>query len=133
FVKTILDMSPNNPWFLVDPCVHAEVGVAGSFKTPSIFDDAVPAIGDQASIVWAMGKKVGDTLDYTDERGRTFKVRLVGAVANSILQAKLVIAEDEFTAQFPSESGYRMFLIDAPSKNLNEISQILTSALRDTG
>jgi len=95
--------------------------------------EIVPAIGDEASIVWAMGKKVGDTLDYTDERGRAFKVRIVGAVANSILQGNLVIAEDEFIARFPSESGYRMFLIDAPSKNVNEISKALSRALRDTG
>ena len=33
-----------------------------------------------------MGKKVGDTIDYVDEPGQPFKVRIVGAVANSILQ-----------------------------------------------
>src|SRR5207247_10343913 len=84
--------------------------------------ELVPAIGDEASIVWAMGKKVGDTLDYTDERGRRFKIRLVGAVANSILQGNLIIAEDELVARFPTESGYRMFLIDAPANDVNEIT-----------
>ena len=105
----------------------------GSTKSRAAHQETVPAIGDEASIVWAMGKKVGDTLDYTDERGRTFKVRIVGAVANSILQGNLVIAEDEFIARFPSESGHRMFLIDAPSKKVNEISKSLSRALRDTG
>src|SRR5206468_2896587 len=33
----------------------------------------------------------------------------------------------------PSESGHRMFLIDAPSKKVNEISKSLSRALRDTG
>jgi len=80
-----------------------------------------------------MGKKVGDTLDYTDERGRNFKIRIVAAVANSILQGSLVIAEDEFIARFPSESGHRMFLIDAPSKNMHEISKALSRSMRDTG
>jgi ABC-type antimicrobial peptide transport system permease subunit len=133
FAKIIRDIAPKNPWFLIDPFLHSEVGVAGSMKTPSIIDDTVPAIGDEASIVWAMGKKVGDTLDYTDERGRTFKVRIVAAVANSILQGNLVIAEDALIARFPSESGYRMFLIDAPSKNVNAISETLSRSLRDTG
>src|SRR5262249_31682553 len=49
----------------------------------------VPAIGDANSIQWALGKSVGDTIDYTDEQGRTFKLRLVGSVANSILQGNL--------------------------------------------
>ena len=95
--------------------------------------ETIPAIGDEASIVWAMGKKVGDTLDYTDERGRAFQVRLVGAVANSILQGNLLIAEDAFAARFPSEAGYRMFLIDAPSKDANDLSKTLSRALRDVG
>ena len=133
FVKTIRDISPRNPWLLIDPLVHSEAGVSGSVKTPSIIDATVPAIGDEASIVWAMGKKVGDTVDYTDERGRTFKVRLVGALANSILQGNLVIAEDEFVARFPSEAGYRMFVIDAPPQEVNEISKTLSRALRDVG
>ena len=102
-------------------------------KGVRLYPEEVPAIGDQASIVWAMGKKVGDTLDYTDERGRSFKVRIVGALANSILQGNLIIAEDEFIARFPSESGYRMFLVDASSKMVNEISETLSRALRDRG
>ena len=35
--------------------------------------DEVPAIGDANSIQWALGKQIGDTIDYTDEQGRTFK------------------------------------------------------------
>lgn len=93
----------------------------------------VPAIGDQASIQWALGKKVGDTLDYTDEEGRTFKVRLVASIANSILQGNLLIAETAFIEKFPSTSGYRMFLFDAPSNTVGGVSKALTSSLRDHG
>jgi ABC-type antimicrobial peptide transport system permease subunit len=96
-------------------------------------DDEIPGIADENSIVWAMGKKIGDTVDYTDAHGRPFKVRLVGALANSILQGNLVIDEDEFLKRFPDESGYRLFLFDAPSNQLPEISALLTGALRDAG
>jgi ABC-type antimicrobial peptide transport system permease subunit len=95
--------------------------------------DEIPAIGDDASITWAMRKKVGDTLDYTDERGNTFKVRIVASAANSILQGTLLIDERAFVEKFPGEAGYRMFLIDAPSKNVSEISGTLSRALRDVG
>ena len=82
--------------------------------------DAIPAIGDAASIQWALGKKIGDVIPYTDERGNKFNVRIVGAVANSILQGSLIIDEAEFVKRFPSTSGYRMFLIDAPSEKLSK-------------
>ncbi|HYE30766.1 MAG TPA: ABC transporter permease [Methylomirabilota bacterium] len=94
---------------------------------------AIPAIGDAASIQWALGKKVGDTLPYTDERGQTFQIQLVGAVANSILQGNLLIAEDHFTRLFPGESGYRMFFIDVPSNEREAVANALNRSLADVG
>lgn len=94
--------------------------------------DEVPAIGDAASIQWALGKKVGDTLDYTDERGRTFKLRLVGAVANSVLQGNLVVDESKFLARYPGESGYRMFLVDTTGDRA-ALRERLSRALQDVG
>ncbi len=96
-------------------------------------DDVVPAIGDQASIQWALGKQVGDIIDYTDEQGRTLKIRLVASVANSVLQGNLLLAEDEFVARFPNEEGYRMFLVDAPSNRLESVASALSRGLRDVG
>ncbi len=93
----------------------------------------MPAIGDQASIIWALGKKVGDVMTYTDEQGRQFKIRLVGALANSILQGSLIIDENEFIHHFPSESGYRQFLIDAPAQQAAAVAAHLSRALQDVG
>jgi len=105
-----------------------------ALRTPhSALPDEVPAIGDANSIQWSLGKKVGDTIDYADDRGRTFKLRLVGAVANSILQGSLLIDEAEFTRRFPGESGCRMFLVDAPSNTVSRVSATLTRALQDAG
>ena len=75
-------------------------------------DGAVPAIGDEATVVWALGKKVGDRLAYPDGHGRTFQIRIVGLIPNSILQGSLVIAEKNFVEHFPDCGGYRVFLID---------------------
>ena len=100
-------------------------------STPPIPE--IPAIGDANSIQWAMGKKIGDTLDYVDERGQPFKVRIVGAVANSILQGQLLIDEAAFKARFPSIAGYRMFLIDAPSNTSSNVAAALSRSLQDFG
>jgi len=75
-------------------------------------ENVVPAVGDYATIYWALGKSVGDKLDYIDEKGRRFRLRLVGMLKNSILQGSLIISEDEFVKCFPSEDGYRVLLID---------------------
>lgn len=99
----------------------------------------VPAVGDANSIQWALKRKLGDTLDYTDERGQPFRVKLVGAVANSILQGNLLIDETEFARRFPSESGRRVFLIDATRANppvgsaTDPVAAELSRGLQDNG
>ncbi len=75
-------------------------------------EDIVPAVGDYPTVFWALGKKIGDELQYEDERGRPFRIRIVGMLDSSILQGSLVIAENRFRDCFPSEAGYRVFLLD---------------------
>jgi putative ABC transport system permease protein len=95
--------------------------------------NSILGVGDAASIQWALHKKIGDALSYRDERGNDFDVRLVGGLANSILQGSIIIDEAEFTRRFPSVSGYRMFLIDCPSNALPQVSAELSRALQDYG
>jgi putative ABC transport system permease protein len=95
--------------------------------------NVVPAIGDYATVVWALGKSVGDELAFCDEMGRTFRLRIVAMVKNSILQGYLVISEDEFVRRFPSENGYRIFLIDTPPGEADKMMDILSAALTDYG
>jgi hypothetical protein len=102
-------------------------------KSSSADADEIPAIGDEATIEWGLHKKVGDTLDYTDGRGRPFKVRFVGALANSVLQGNLMIDSVAFTRRFPDETGWRMFLVDTPPEDAAHVAAVLTQALRDRG
>jgi putative ABC transport system permease protein len=129
FARVVDGVGVDNPWRLLqDAAVNAHDDSGGVGPAP-----VIPAIGDLNSIVWAMGRKVGDTLDYVDDRGREVRVRIVGAVANSILQGSLLIDEEAFVRLFPSEVGYRMFLVDAPSKNGERVAGTLTRALSDVG
>ena len=112
--------APGNPWTLL----VASSGFAA---------DETPAIGDAASIEWSLGKKVGDAITVTDERGRPLKLRLVAALANSLLQGNLVIAEDAFVARFPSATGYQFFLVDAPTAGADRAADELKRGLRDLG
>lgn len=105
-------------------------GAAGSVEAGI---PEIPAIGDAASIQWALGKKLGDVVEMTDEGGRPFRLRLVAGVANSVLQGNLVIDERAFRRLYPGVGGYRWFLIDAPSNSVAEVSSRLARALEDRG
>jgi putative ABC transport system permease protein len=108
----------DNPWLLLDEDYGAGV---------------VPAIGDGGSVAWALHKKLGDSLRYRDESGRDFEVRIVATVADSILQGNLIISDRHMLERFPSASGYRMFLIDAPSERAEQVAADLGRALEDIG
>jgi hypothetical protein len=95
--------------------------------------DEISAIGDANSIQWALGRKVGDVIEYAAGGGRTVKLRLVGALANSMLQGNLLIDEEEFIRLFPSESGYRMLLIECSRNSQAIVSGTLSRGLRDNG
>jgi len=95
--------------------------------------DVVPAVGDYATVIWALGKSVGDQLQFSDDRGNSFKLQIVGLLKNSILQGSLIIAEDEFIKRFPSEEGYRMLLIDCPKQKINAVTDKLSFGLKYFG
>ncbi|MCF7864090.1 MAG: ABC transporter permease, partial [Kiritimatiellales bacterium] len=84
-----------------------------------LLDGVIPAlVGDLDTAMWGLEAKVGpekgDVLDYRDEAGNAFKVKLVGALPMrlSVFQGSLLMAEERFVQRFPGEAGYRMFLLD---------------------
>lgn len=138
FAKVASGYDATKEWELLRRDYFGGTGV-GTIRSPSLVDGSIPAIGDAASIQWALGKKLGDTIEFTDERGQKFMVQLVAGVANSILQGNLIIDEAEFVKRFPGEAGHRMFLIDVPSNTgaetnrLEKTSAAMSRALQDVG
>jgi hypothetical protein len=118
FTGTVKGVDPKDPWT--------------ALQQPQP-DGAVPAIGDVNTVTWSLGKSLGDTLPYVDDRGRPIRLRIVGVMANSVLQGSLLISEEQFVRQFPGQSGYQVFLIDAPKERVAEVSKSLSRALEDAG
>jgi hypothetical protein len=96
----------------------------------------IPGIIDQNTAVYALQKKVGDTVRYETVSGQAFAVRLVGFLETSILQGSLLIDEAEFIRFFPDAGGYRFFLLDgagADPKTLAPVASHLTRMFGDLG
>ena len=93
----------------------------------------IPGIVDANTLQWAMQKKIGDTLEYRDDRGEIFRVRVVATVTGSMLQGNVFVAEDAFVRRFPNAGGYRYFLIDAPAAETRALREHLSRQLSDRG
>ncbi len=96
-------------------------------------DGTIPAIADEASIVYALGKKIGDTLVYRGDNGQDVVLKLVASLSGSILQGSVVISEQAFATNFPSQAGYRLFLVESASEKAPLVSESLTRSLQDFG
>ena len=118
FTKTIESKNGKKQWDLLNE---------------NLGENVVPAIGDYATVYWALGKSVGDELDYIDEKGGRFRLRIVGMLKNSVIQGSLIISEDEFIKRFPSEDGYRLLLIDTPQEKTEAVADLLSTRLQDYG
>jgi len=71
------------------------------------------------------------TIEYEDQRTLHFKV--VGLLANSILQGSLLISEADFERHYPEVSGYRYFLIDTGNREAAKVAQLLENRFSDEG
>lgn len=118
FVNSLGSVSKNNPWLELKNR-HG--------------DNVIPAIADQTVITWGLKKTLGDTLIYLNESGKKIKLLLVAALDNSIFQGNILIADSLFVQNFPSTSGSKIMLIDAPKANQQQFTGLLNSALTDYG
>ena len=84
--------------------------------------DAVPAIVDQNTLMWALKKSIGDRLQFLDSDGVPFEIELVGALKGSMLQGALMIKEEDFLTHFTRQGGYRSFMIAGKKEDAQKIA-----------
>ncbi|HAU37473.1 MAG TPA: hypothetical protein DCX07_07105 [Phycisphaerales bacterium] len=96
-------------------------------------DGQIPAVADETTVTYGLGKKLGDTLEFTDDAGATRRLRIEAVLAGSILQGSLLISETNFRRAFPDRGGFRAFLVDAPPERRQAAAEALRAALVDAG
>jgi hypothetical protein len=96
-------------------------------------DGLVPALVDEATLMWALQKRVGDVLSVADGRGGQVRMRIVGALKASVLQGAILIDEANFVEAFPDAGGYRALLLDVPPERVPFVRASWSRALEDRG
>ena len=107
-----------NPWLLLN----------------RTFDDgAIPAIADQTTLMYVLHLGVGDDFTFTPEGRGDVRLRIVGALADSVLQSELILGEQAFVRLFPRHEGYRVWMIETPANNAAEVTTHFEDRLSDYG
>ncbi len=100
----------------------------------------IPAlVGDADTAMWGLQKRTGvergDILTYIDDHGDEVDLKLVGNLPMrlSVFQGTVLISNEDFTRLFPSEDGFRMFLVDTPADKQEEAATALNEAFDRAG
>jgi ABC-type lipoprotein release transport system permease subunit len=111
------DAERANPWLLLDRKEE---------------DGAVPVIADANSMTYVLHRRLGDEVAI-DRGGRQIRLRIVAALADSIFQGELLMAERPFLDLFPEEAGYRYLLVEAAPERAADVAAQIESSLGDAG
>ncbi len=96
-------------------------------------DEIIPFVTDFNAAMWILQMKIGDTLEYQVASGKTYLLKLVGGIENSVLQGNIIISEKNFLKLFPNSDGYNLFLSDIEPNNLEGFTEKQSRNLRNFG
>ncbi|HJR61360.1 MAG TPA: ABC transporter permease [Vicinamibacterales bacterium] len=94
-------------------------------------DGPVPVIADATSLQYVLHAKVGDIFSMDIGADRPLELQFVGAITDTVLQGELIMSEANFVRLFPSQQGYRYFLIDAPVQTAAEAGALAGALEKD--
>jgi ABC-type antimicrobial peptide transport system permease subunit len=95
-------------------------------------DGAIPVIADANSMTYVLHKQIGEDI-VIRRGGRDIRLRLVGALRDSIFQGELLMSQANFTRLFPEQQGYRVMLVDAPIAQAPALAARIEDAMVDLG
>ncbi len=96
-------------------------------------ENTIPAYLDQTVITWGLMKKIGDTLNYTDEEGKKLNLIIAGGLNSSVFQGNILISEQNFLKYFPSSAQSKVMMVDAQPEYRQKIIDMLDFNFRDYG
>ena len=96
-------------------------------------DGTIPIVLDEPTATWALQVGLGDTIEMTDQHGQNRLLRVAGLLPSSILQGKVLLAEQAFTGLFPAEVGHRAFLVATTASRTDAVRAALTRAGGEVG
>jgi ABC-type antimicrobial peptide transport system permease subunit len=84
-------------------------------------------------MTYVLHLKLGDEWILNQGSEHPVRLRLVGALADSLFQGELLMSEKNFIRLFPDQQGFRFFLLDVAPENIAEVTALLEERLSDFG
>ena len=111
-------IQPQNPWQLLQQELPGGV---------------IPVMADANSMQYVLHLQLGEELVLDPQGESPVRLRLVGALRDSLFQSELIMSEKHFLRAFPRIEGFRFFLMETPPGTAEEVTAALEDRLSDYG
>ena len=97
--------------------------------------DPIPVVIDQNTAMWSlqMTGGIGEVRSFEYQPGRPIWFRVVGLLANTVMQGRLMIGEENFERIFPQVNGHQFFMIGCHDQQKTRVASVLEDRLGDIG
>lgn len=97
--------------------------------------ETVPVVLDKNTAMYSLHlyRGIGEEFEIEYPSAGTIRFRVIGLLANSVLQGSLLVSEQHLLQQFPDVSGYRFFLIKCEPQHIDAVKTTLQNAFSDQG
>jgi putative ABC transport system permease protein len=107
-----------------------DAGTQTSLSAQNIY----PVIVDETVLLWGLQMKLGDTLKYEADDGRTIYLQLAATLQNSIFQGNLLMDKNMFKNIWNEITGSEIALVKtSDSRSIAEIKSLTEAALSEYG
>ena len=88
---------------------------------------------DEESLLWSMGKQVGDTINYKDGQGNATPLVIAESLPTGIFQGYALMNRERFLEMWPEDRGTTLFLVKTKDDERKQVAQVLSQALNEYG
>ena len=88
---------------------------------------------DEESLLWSMGKQVGDTINYKDGQGNAIPLVIAESLPTGIFQGYALMNRERFLEIWPENRGTTLFLVKTKDGEREQVAQVLSQALNEYG
>lgn len=93
----------------------------------------IPVFGENNTLMWTLHKGLGDSIDWSNEAGKSQPLKVAGILTDSVFQSELLMDEGTLLKSQPSIEGYRVILVSAPEGKEEELANILNDGWASLG
>ncbi|MDR2424359.1 MAG: ABC transporter permease [Prevotellaceae bacterium] len=99
----------------------------------TVADSIFPALVDETVLMWNLGLKLGDTINYETENGKHIVLKLAGTLKNSIFQGNLLIDGKLFAQAWSEITGSEIMLLKTAENKIDETKKLISQAMNEYG